>query len=351
VLAGVLVVVALIASPDRPAFATPTPAAGSPSALFAFADSRITESSGLAVSSLDGTVFTHNDSGDAARIFRVDAHGNTVAVYTLRGATNIDWEDMATGSDANGKPVLYIGDIGDNNSDRKDISVYRLAEPSGPSADVSWMRFRFAYPDGAHDAEALLVDPRTGRLFIGTKSLLGGRLYEAPSSLSTNAVNMLVPGRSLPPLVTSGAFSPDGTRIVLLTYLNAYWAAGATGTLHAFGVPLQRQDEAIAFTPDGKAVLVGSEGLHSTVYRVPLPDIESAGPSRPSSTLPSAPARKSASSVTSDPATTTIELVVLVLPVIGAGLLGAYWRRRSRGRSRYLGSGDQQRWFGERGQS
>jgi hypothetical protein len=253
----------------------PAHAASTPPPVFTFADTRIVESSGLATSSYgDGVVYTHNDSGDSARFFAVDPHGATVAVYTLRGATNVDWEDMATGSDAQRHPVLYLADIGDNARNRGEIDVYEVGEPRGPSADVPWVRYRFSYPDGAHDAETLLVDPRTQRMYIATKSLIGdGELYAAPPALRSNGLNVLTPLRAVPPLMTSGDFSPDGSRIVLLTYLRAYWADGVDGSLHGFDVPLQPQDEAIAFTRDGASVLVGSEGVHSAVFRVGVPPV------------------------------------------------------------------------------
>ena len=77
-----------------------------PRALFTYRDPQIDESSGIAASSFDDTFYTFNDSGDSARFFRVDADGDTVATYTLRGASNVDWEDMATGVDDTGRPVL-----------------------------------------------------------------------------------------------------------------------------------------------------------------------------------------------------------------------------------------------------
>jgi hypothetical protein len=251
----------------------PAHAASTPPPVFTFADTRIVESSGLATSSYgDGVVYTHNDSGDSARFFAVDPHGATVAVYTLRGATNVDWEDMASGTDAQRRPVLYLADIGDNARNRTEIDVYQVAEPRGPSADIPWVRYRFSYPDGAHDAETLIVDPRTHRMYISTKSLIGdGEMYAAPPALSTTGVNVLTPLRAVPPLTTSGDFSPDGGRIVLLTYLRAYWADGVDGSLHGFDVPPQPQDEAITFARDGASVLVGSEGLHSAVFRVGVP--------------------------------------------------------------------------------
>jgi hypothetical protein len=250
-------------------------AAGS-TLLFKFADSQIDESSGLGTSSYgDGIVYTHNDSGDTARFFAVNSSGVTVAIYTLKGATAHDWEDMETGTDASGKPVLYFGDIGDNSAKRTEIDVYQVPEPRGPSANVPWIRYRFAYPDGPHNAETLMVDPHTHRIFIASKAAIGdGLLYEAPAVLSTTAINTLarvVPQRTVPMLTTSGDISPDGKLMVLLTYFGAYWSVGVNGELHEFAVTEQKQDEAIAFTRDGKSVLVGSEGVHSAVYRIALP--------------------------------------------------------------------------------
>jgi hypothetical protein len=326
--------------------------AESSSPLFRFADPRIVESSGLATSSYgDGIVYTHNDSGDQARFFAVGATGATVAVYTLRGAVNTDWEDMASGTDADGRPLLYLADIGDNSRSRASVDVYQVPEPRGPSADVPWVRYRFRYPDGPHDAETLLVDPRAKRLYIASKTLIGdGELYAAPTTLSTTGVNVLTPVRSVPPLTTSGDFSPDGERVVFLTYLRAYWATGVAATLHAFDVPRQSQDEAIAFNRDGTSVLVGSEGVGSAVYRVALPELALASESSSSGSSSFASASASASASSSQAASAAATPVspaapagpgsaVVPLPVIalsagagGVALLVMLLRRRRRSR-------------------
>lgn len=134
-------------------------------------------------------------------------------------------------------------------------------------------------------------------MYIATKEwLASGELYAAPAAPSTTAVNALTPVRSVPPLITSADFAPDGEHLVLLSYLGAYWADSIDGTWHAFDVPQQPQNEAIAFDRGGGALLVGSEGNHATVYRVALPwalpvTASSAGvtpaPSPPASTQPS----------------------------------------------------------------
>jgi hypothetical protein len=305
------------------AAATPSPAS---SALFSFSDPRIDESSGIVASSFDGTFYTFNDSGDSARFFRVDDHGNTVAVYTLRGATNVDWEDMASGTDSAGDRVLYFADTGDNDRTRKEIAVYMVPEPRGPSTDVTWTRYRFAYPDGAHDAEALLVDPRSHRIYVATKELLtNGKIYEAPATLSKTGINMLTPVGSDPPLTTSTDFAPDGSRVVLLTYLGAFWADDVGATWHRFDVPLPPQAEAIAYTRDGSSVLVGGEGAHATIYQASAPsaDPATAPPAAPSSATASAPAPAPATTATGSAASSGLPIGVLiaVAVVVGVGVV------------------------------
>ena len=181
---------------------------------------------------------------------------------------------METGTDAAGHPVLYFGDIGDNAANRTEIDVYQVPEPRGPSANVPWVRYRFHYPDGAHNAEALMVDPHSHPSYIASKAAIGqGELLRGagarPSVPLTSMCSHLV--RPVPTLTTAGDISPDGQHMVLLTYFRAYWSVGVTGTLTAFDVTEQRQDEGIAFTRDQKSVLVGSEGVHSGVYRIALP--------------------------------------------------------------------------------
>jgi hypothetical protein len=276
------------------------PAAQEATELFRFQDPEIRESSGVAASSRrDGVIFTHNDSGDRPRFFAIDGEGCTVARYVLDGADAVDWEDMARGPGQRGKPTLWFGDIGDNAAARAGIAVYRVAEPkvgrpNGDTAatgcpvpsesEIAATRFEFRYADGPHDAETLLVHPRTGRLFIVTKSLSGApvALYAAPRRLRNNTVIQLQRVAAVSPgVVTAGDISPDGKRLVLRTYTDAFeWripdgdleAALAAGPTQS-SLPPTPQGEAIAYTRTGKAVITTSEdpgGTGPPVYRIRL---------------------------------------------------------------------------------
>ena len=163
--------------------------------LCRFADPRIAESSGVAVATrTPGLLFTFNDSGNKPRFYAVDRAGATVATYDVTDAANVDWEDMAAAPAADGTPTLWFADIGDNDAGRPDIAVYAVPEPRvRPGAHrVPAVAYRLRYPDGPHNAETLLVDPRRHRLFVVTKTWVGGsRVYAAPARLDPATVNPL----------------------------------------------------------------------------------------------------------------------------------------------------------------
>src|SRR3954451_5690674 len=138
------------------------------------------ELSGL-VASRDqpGVLWAIEDSGNSPDLVALRADGTFIGRFPVTGAENVDWEDVAiAGSD------LYVADTGDNLEERSDVAVYRVPEPdvsSGGAPTAPVARLSLTYPDGAHDAEALLVDPRTRELIVVTKNLIGrGSVYVAP---------------------------------------------------------------------------------------------------------------------------------------------------------------------------
>lgn len=271
-----------------------------PQVAFTFADSRIAESSGLASSSTDDDVlFTHNDSGDEARFYAVGPDGATLVTYALPDVQARDWEDMARGPDEKGRSSLWLGDIGDNNAARDNgLLVHRVREPvPGDDASVTTERptsFRLRYVDGPKDAEALLIHPRTGRLYVVSKPLAGpATVYAAPAQLDPGGPNALeqVAQVDLQPtgtpggpgignlaqvLVTAGDIAPDGSRVALRTYTDLYeWAVEGDDVAAAFdgaptvtSLPATRQGEGLAYSRDGRAVLVSSEGEGAPVHRL-----------------------------------------------------------------------------------
>jgi hypothetical protein len=211
-----------------------------------------------------GVVWTHNDSGGGARIFAV-ATDKVVGDVLVRGAENRDWEAIAPGPD----DTLYIGDIGDNFGRRSAVTVYRLPEPRVLGAGVVDAEvIRLRYPDGRHDAEALLVEPRTGQIFLATKGE-NAHLYAAPVDPRPGVVEVMSRVTSVPPAISDGAFAADG-RLVLRDYGRAFLYRAPGDLERTIDLPRSRQGESIGFTPGGDALLAGSEGANSQVWWVPL---------------------------------------------------------------------------------
>ncbi|MFC9248989.1 WD40 repeat domain-containing protein [Streptomyces sp. NPDC057136] len=238
---------------------------------FTIEDPRITESSGLAASRLHpGVYWTHNDSEDGPYLYAVDSRtGKTVATITMRGVGEPrDVEAVSIGQDGN----LYVGDIGDNLDGSWDhVWIYRFPEPKQlRDATVQATQFDVTYADGARNAEAMMVHPKTGRVYIASKNEDGGGLYEGPARLSTGGNNVFRRVGEVP-WVTDGAFSPDGTQLVLRSYFSARGYAfedGRIGDDHRVDAPFQGQAESVTYTADGSALMFGSEGARSDVVRV-----------------------------------------------------------------------------------
>lgn len=249
--------------------ADPTPA---PKRLFTIKDERIKESSGLAKSvKHQGIYWTVNDSGDTGRVFAVDATGEVQAVVRFGAKVN---DVEALGIDREG--TLYIADIGDNKENRDQIEVYTIPEPETleDESNVRYHRYDFTYPDGAHDAETLLIEPGTGQLYIVTKAVKGtGAIYAAPPSPSRQGTNDLTKLAAAPSgVITDGTFLPDGQRVVLRTYADVTTVAwGDNPNAIARGAAPLGQGETIALGPTDSTVVVGSEGANSAVYQVQVP--------------------------------------------------------------------------------
>jgi hypothetical protein len=227
------------------------------------------EASGLAAG--NDVLWLHNDSGEPALI-AVNVSGQQVGRVMLNGARVDDWEALAASPCGKGR-CLFVGDIGDNNASRKQITVYRLAEPSKPDGSAHAEAFHATYPDGAHDAEALLAAP-DGSLFIVTKGDTGPiALYRFPRELRAGAtvrlerVGELKSRPSAQERITDGAFSPDGRWVVLrsrraLSFYNAEeFMLGHFRELRRVDVSglKEPQGEAVAFG-SGKTVYVAGEG-------------------------------------------------------------------------------------------
>lgn len=283
--------------------ASGTPASASPGAgsaarpvLCARLHSRITgtvsapaatELSGLAIShSQRGILWTHNDSGDQPRVFAITSNGNLLSDLDVPNAENFDWEDIEVGPGTRHRDALYLADIGDNTAQRADVVVYKVPEPRragrGQSSTAPAQRLVLRYPDGAHDAEALLVSPTSGTLVIVTKDFSGkaGVYVAARPRSGATATLRRTGGLALGggEAVTAGDVSADGRTIALRSYFRAFaWSrrSGESITKALRRKPCsvdadlldEGQGEALALTRDGRAFYTVPEGQQPPVRR------------------------------------------------------------------------------------
>ena len=255
-----------------------------PKKLFTIRDERIDESSGLAKSQkYVGLWWTVNDSGDTARVFGINASGKVKAELSFKAPVK-DVEAIAVDREG----TIYIADIGDNKANRDMIEVYTIPEPLklADATNVKFHRYDFKYPDGAHDAETLLIAPETNQMFFVTKVAKGlGGFYAGPEEASREGTNELTKLADGPAGVTDGTFLPDGQTVVLRSYVDiARVAWGETPKVVGRATTPLAQGESVAVGPDGTdSVLVGSEGKSSAVYQMSVPAAKGAT-TKPSAT-------------------------------------------------------------------
>lgn len=246
---------------------------------------RLVEASGLAVSRVSSDVlWSHNDSRGGARLFAFDNEGTDLGAFDLPGTFAFDWEDIAAGPgpDGTGK-YLYVGDIGDNFAIRGgQITVYRVPDADPASLDKEFtevVALPYRYPDGAHNAEAIFIDPIEPALYVVTKDKAQASIFRGPLEPTGNEAALeLVATLFLDAEVSGGDISWDGRVIALRGYQTVWMWNRPTGASvgDAFNTepctapsPEERQGEAIAFDA-GLGYWTVSEGKGATIHAVPV---------------------------------------------------------------------------------
>jgi hypothetical protein len=231
--------------------------------LLTFQDPAITESSGLV--DLGSLMVTMNDSGGDAVVYAVDGRGRTVGRTTYASSVT-DVEALAPA----GRDAVWVGDIGDNLAARSYVRVYRVPVGRGDRT-VDAPSYKLVYPDGPHDAESMTFG-RDGRLRIVTKGVLGGRVYVAPKRLDPARPNGLRRGPEVDLWATDAALFRDGRHVLVRGYGSALVATyPAFAPVGYLDLPEQEQGEGVSIGP-GDRIRLSSEGAHSRVLQVTLPD-------------------------------------------------------------------------------
>ncbi|RZK19708.1 MAG: T9SS C-terminal target domain-containing protein [Hymenobacter sp.] len=185
--------------------------------------SAVKESSGLLYTG--GSLWTHNDSGNPAVLFRVDStSGQVLQQVTISNFPNIDWEDLA--ADAQ---YVYIGDFGNNPGSRRDLRVLRVAKADlGPSATTATAEaINFSYPDQTDftprnnqhnfDCEAFFFANDSLHLFTKNWGDLRTRYYTIPAAPGAYLAHFKG-SFNVNGLVTAASLNVAGSTAALLGY-------------------------------------------------------------------------------------------------------------------------------------
>jgi hypothetical protein len=218
------------------------------------------EASGLAVSRrTPGVVWTHNDSGGPV-LFAFDTSGKPRGRVRVAGAVVVDWEDLAIGRCAEGS-CLYLADIGDNNRERRSITIYRVPEPRPEDKTTATAEpIRIAY-DKPRDAEALFVGA-DGDLFIVSKEDGGATtLFRVNAAQESDPVRKAVAVKTLShERVTGAAVSPDGDWVALRTNTELFLYR-TQDLIGGREVEPLRVDLSDVREPQGEGVAFGDRGV------------------------------------------------------------------------------------------
>ncbi len=283
-------------------------------------------------------------SAPAVQLFYLDLSCSVVDTYTHNQRPR-DPEDLALAPDGS----IWIADIGDNNGDRATVALWQVPADRGPAT-----LYRLTYPDGPHDAEAILFD-RANQPLIITKTAANAGIYRPAGDLiagTAAGVPMEKVGEFIPQdtrtsnpfwiigevMVTGAANAPDGSRVVIRTYSDAYEfdvvggdvvKAITEGKPRITPLPDEPQGESIGYSPDGVYFYTASDtNSNRTILRY-SPFIPAVAPT---TAAPAAAARSG--TLTSSGLVT----VVVLCGVVGAGLAIAGVVGITRARRRSVGT-------------
>lgn len=242
-------------------------------------DKQIFETSGLVY--FNGSLWTHNDSGNENAIYKLDTKGNILKKVLIANAVNADWEDI-TQDEEN----IFIGDFGNNGGNRKDLKILIVSKKDLESKEsVQAQIINFNYTDQKYfsnkyykhnfDCEAMVCIK--DNLYLFTKNHLDKKtkVYSL-NKYSKDQTAELIDSFNVKLLVTGASYNKQTGEIALIGYkykkislrsylikINGYSdgkifnGSVKKRKLHLF----DSQTEAITFVEDENYLYISREGI------------------------------------------------------------------------------------------
>lgn len=252
--------------------------------------SRLHEVSGITY--VNGLLWTLEDSGNEPKITALNDNGTAKQEIVFDSISNIDWEELTKDENQH----LYIGDFGNNDNDRKDLSIYKV---SAPDYNQVTEKITFHYPEQIdfpakkkkkfYDCEAFFYHKNYFYLFTKNRSKeFDGTtlIYKIPAKAGNHAAKLIgtytTCGNYNSCVITGAAISPDAKKVVLLSH-DRLWLfenfkndAFTTGTATMLKFDHYSQKESICFK-DNATLLIADERskkMGGNLYEVTLEDLK-----------------------------------------------------------------------------
>lgn len=221
--------------------------------------------------------FTVNDSDNEPIVFIFNEKGEITHRCFVANVINMDWEALAY----DGEKFLYIGDIGNNENNRKDLAIYKVEIDDVLRKDtVNVEIINFSYPDQKefpplkselyYDAEGMIV--KDNQLLIFTKNRTEpfdgiSKIYTVPTESGTysakaNGEIKLPATHWLEESVVDATYHEN--KLYLLTYSKVYtfvWSNNEWVQKKEYLFDSITQKEGIAV--DGKYIYITDENNKS----------------------------------------------------------------------------------------
>ncbi|KAH3855622.1 uncharacterized protein LOC127871059 [Dreissena polymorpha] len=249
----------------------------------------IDEASGICASRIHKDVlYTHNDSGDKARIYAISTKtGQRLMTIEIDGASAVDYEDISCGPcDSTSGHCIYVADVG-GNSGAVSNTVYKIREPEvdlthgkGGTFHVP-IKSKLEFSWDQHDCETIMVDNKAN-VYVVSKVNAGQypKLVRLPHrAWGTKHRVKVDEGVYLSLKATrhdpvGGDISRDGREVLLKTHHHVYYWYVPDGDYykHMTSQPLQLpyiqepQGEAVCFDPQATGYYTTSEGRYQPLY-------------------------------------------------------------------------------------
>lgn len=188
----------------------------------------VDEASGLITSVVQpGQFIWVNDSGAEPILYASGMNGKITRKVQLSNFSNTDFEAMASGPcpSNRGENCIYVGDIGSGMGWRSNLKIGIFKERNFWTA--SSMRpeavIETSYPSGVNNSEAMVVTPEGQILFLSKAEGQTQIFTVAPNGrmslvAQVDLTKMLAGTRGKGPLITDASISPDGDKLLMLSY-------------------------------------------------------------------------------------------------------------------------------------